>query len=993
MNPRAFSIAALSILAALVPGQVRAQRVDPALYSALEFRNVGPISGRIDTVSGVPGDARTFYAGGLGGLFKTTDAGVTWSPIFEKQPVSSVSAIAVAPSSPKTVYVGTGEANLRNDVQFGDGVWKSTDAGATWTHAGLDATSYISSMAVQRDDANVAYVAALGDAYAPSNARGIYRTNDGGKTWKQVLYTDDRTGASSIVIDPVNPKHLFAGMWEGWRNPYHLNSGGPSDGIYESSDGGDHWARLRGNGLPSGTMGRIALAFTPSNPNRIYALIESNEGTLWRSDDSGKTWQLMSKSHGIDQRPFYFTSLSVDPSDQNHVYFMSVSMWQTTDGGKTVAAMHGTRGGDYHQLWIDPQNAERMIAGDDGGAEVSVDHARTWLNAEIPIAQIYHVATDSRVPYTICGEDQDSGSACGPSNSLASGGIVNNAWFPAGGGESGWIVFDPRDPNLIYGTGYEGDITQYDRRTRQSLDIQVWPDDSMGHRAADMKYRFQWTAPVAVSPNRSHTVYFGGNRLFETSDGGQHWRAISGDLTRNDRRREDYSGGLTHDNTSVETYDTIFTVEESPRRAGELWVGTDDGLIWLTRDGGAHWNNVTANLPNLAPWGRVDYVDPSPHDAATAYAVVDYYKSGERAPHLFKTSDYGAHWSSIVANLPQGNPAFMLKEDPKRRGMLYAGTTAGLFVSFDDGANWSPLQNNLPTVPVYDFTVQPQFDDLVVGTHGRAIWVLDDLTALRALTPQTLEQDAALFPTRTAYRWQIGDAVEDRWSGKNPHYGADINFYLKNAPKASQKVSVDILDGSRVIRTLKVEKPQAGINRVWWDLKYDDLTKVDKYVPWNSGGFDGPLAIPGTYTVRLRAGDAVETVPLHVAGDPRSHATIAALRTQLAFVLRIRDDLQRMTQTITKLRDAKAKATGALADRFDAQLHELYNPEVTEGEDNLRYPLAIYGRLSSLAGAAQSADAAPTSAERTMLVTLETEMKRKLTDASAALTGATQLGK
>ncbi|HEY8312655.1 MAG TPA: hypothetical protein VIG51_00655 [Candidatus Baltobacteraceae bacterium] len=981
MRCRSFALVAFFV--AVVCGHARAAAIDPSVYSSLQFRNVGPTSGRIDAVSGVPGDPRTYYVGGLGGMFKTEDGGATWTSVFEKKPVSSVDAIAVAPSSPTTIYAGTGEANLRNDVVNGDGVWKSTDSGATWTHAGLDDTAYITAIAVQPTDANVAYVAALGDVYAPSKARGIYRTTDGGTTWKQVLYTDERTGGSSIAIDPADPKKLFAGMWEGWRNPYHLNSGGPTDGIYTSSDGGDSWTRLRGSGLPTGTLGRIALAFAPSNPKRIYALIESKEGTLWRSDDTGKTWQLMNKSHGIDQRPFYFTSLAVDPADQNHVYFMSVSMWQTTDGGKTVRVMHDTRGGDYHQMWIDPRDARRMVAGDDGGAEVSVDSAKTWLNAEIPVAQIYHVDTDSRVPYTICSEDQDSGSACGPSNSLAFGGIVANAWFPAGGGESGWIAFDPRNSNHIYGTGYEGDITRYDRRSRQALDVQVWPNDVMGHAAADMKYRFQWTAPIAVSTFRAHTLYFGGNRLFETNDGGLRWRAISGDLTRNDKGRQGYSGGLTRDNTSVETYDTIFTVAESPRRAGELWVGTDDGLIWLTRDGGAHWTNVTSRLPHLAPWGRVDYVDPSPHDPASAYAAIDYFKSGDRKPYLFKTSDYGRHWTPIASNLPATSFALMIKEDPKRRGMLYAGTSTGLWLSYDDGTTWLPLQNNLPVVPVYDFTIQSQFDDLVVGTHGRAIWILDDLAALRALTPQMLARDATLIAPRTAYRWQIGDYVDDRWSGKNPPYGADLNFYLRRVPA---NVSLDILDaGKQVIRTIKVAKPHAGLNRVWWDLRYDDLAKIEDYAPWNSGGFDGPLAIPGTYTVRLHAGNATEERALRVVIDPRSHASQAALREQLAFVLRIRGDLQKMNATIDALREARKKATAARAAGIDAQLDDLYNPEVTQGEDNLRYPIALYGRFSSLAGLAQSADAAPTSAERVVLVSLEAEMRSKLPAAKLLL--------
>jgi photosystem II stability/assembly factor-like uncharacterized protein len=950
-----------------------------ATFSELHFRNIGPLDGRIDAVSGVPGDPTSYYAGGLGGLFRSTDAGTTWSSIFNEEPVSSVSAIAVAPSRPATLYIGTGEANLRNDIAFGDGVWRSDDGGATWRHLGLDATQQIAQVAVDPADAQRVYVAALGDAFKASSERGIYRSSDGGVTWERVLYTDGRTGGSSIAIDPADSRHLIAGMWEGWRTPYHLTSGGPTDGLYESHDGGDHWTRLVGNGLPSGVTGRVAVAFAPSDPRRVYALIESAQGSLWRSDDGGAHWRMVDASHGINQRPFYFTALTVDPKDANRVYFMSVEIWKSEDGGATAKPMEDTRAGDYHQLWIDPQNSARMIAGADDAAEVSNSSGATWLTAPIAIAQSYHVDTDDRAPYTICTEDQDEGSACGPSNSLVEGGIAPNAFFDAGGGESGWILFDRSDPNVIYADSYGGNVTRFDRRTGQAQRINVWPEDPMGWAAAPLRYRFQWTAPLAVSRFYPHRLYMGGNRIFETDDGGASWTAISPDLTRNDKARQQISGApITPDNTSVEYYDVVFCVAPSPLRAGEIWAGTDDGLVWLTRDGGKHWTDETPtamlDVPD-AHWLRVDYVAPSPFDPATAYLAADAHKWGDRRPYLFVTHDYGKSWTAIADSLPQDSYARMIRPDPFRRDMLYAGTETALWYSYDDGSRWLRLTNGLPVAPVYDFTIQRRFDDLVVGTHGRGIWILDDLHPLQEMTPRVESSSLHLFTLRSAYRFHVG-SIEDRsirepseFAGENPRYGADVNFWLSNA---FGKARVQILDGARVIRTIEVKDPASGLNRVWWNLRYDAIHPVGDYVPWAGGGFAGPLVIPGGYNVRVTAEGRSETGRVRVLEDPRSNASTGDLRAQLAFLLRIRGDLIRMTAAIERVRTAE-KRDPAKARAADALIHQMYNPEVTQGEDALRYPDRVYGRLSYLASAAASADAAPTKSEYQVLRLLEAQ--------------------
>jgi photosystem II stability/assembly factor-like uncharacterized protein len=955
-------------------------------FSALRFRSIGPLDGRIDTVSGVPGDTNTYYAGAEGGLFRSIDAGTTWSSVFNDKPVSSVSAIAVAPSRPATVYIGTGAVDLRNDVAFGDGVWRSDDAGMSWRHVGLDATAHIAAIAIDPGNPDRVFVGALGNVYKPSTARGIYRTTDGGATWQRVLYTDDRTGGSSIAIDPANANHLLAGMWEGWRTPYHLTSGGPTDGIYESTDGGDHWTRLRGHGLPTGITGRIAIAFAPSNPRRIYALIESHEGLLWRSDDGGATWKMVNASHGIDQRPFYFTSFTVDPKEENRLYFMSVRIWQSNDGGKTVSEMPDTRGGDYHQLWIDPQNPKRMIAGDDDGAEISTSAAKSWLDAPIAIAQPYHMDTDDRVPYTICSEDQDESSSCGPSNSLLPGGIAPNAFFNPGGGESGWVLVDNRNSNVIYADSYEGTITRYDRRTGQARRIDVWPEDGMGWPASALRYRFQWTAPLALSPQHPGRLYMGGNKIFQTDDGGVSWRAISRDLTRNDKARQTVSGTpITPDNTSVEYYDVVFCIGPSPISDGEIWAGTDDGLVWLTRDGGSHWRNVTpqqfAQVTDRH-WLRVDYVAPSRFDAATAYVAADAHKWGDRRPYLFVTHDYGKTWSEISDSLPQDSYTRMIRPDPFRRGMLYAGTETGLWFSYDEGVHWTRLTNGLPVAPVYDFQVQRRFDDLVVATHGRSIWVLDDLHPLQEMTSRIASTPLHLFTLRNAYRYRIS-SVGDRelrspsqFMGENPPYGADINFWLTK-PGA---VRVQVRANNRVIRTIDVRNAVAGLNRVWWNLRYGAIAPVKDFVPWQGGGFEGPLVLPGTYTVRVTASGHSVVGTVHVLEDPRSHASLGDLQEQLAFLLRIRRDVTRMTAAIERVQAVRArnKAKSTAADRL---LSEMYDPLVTQSEDALRYPDQVYGRLSFLASVAASADSAPTKSEYAVLKVLE--MRANALDSAA----------
>ncbi|MBV8371752.1 MAG: hypothetical protein JOY69_00700, partial [Candidatus Eremiobacteraeota bacterium] len=708
-----------AVLAAFACATASAAVFSP--FAKLDFRSVGPTTGRIDAVAGVPGDSQTFYAGGLGGLWLTTDGGVTWQPIFDKQPVTSIGAIAVAPSNPKVVYVGTGEPNIRNDIAFGDGVWRSDDGGKTWRHLGLEGTSQIAEIAVNPRDPNVAYVAAVGDPFAPGPDRGVYVTRDGGRHWTHALYAGPVTGASTVAISPRNPSYVIAATWTVQRRPWMLTSGGTADGIFVSHDAGAHWTRLSGNGLPQGLMGRVGVAFAPSDPRRIYALIESKSGVLWSSDDGGVHWRLVSDKHVLDQRPYYFTQLTVDPKNAKHVFFMSILPYSSVDGGKTIKKMQ-TNAYDHHQMWIDPAYGKRAIIAADAGVRLSLDGGKTWRDPQLIVSQPYHIAVDDALPYTICGEFQDPGAVCAPSLSF-SGAITPDQWFSPNSGESGWIVFSPANPNVIYGTGYQEAVIRYDRTSMQTRLISPWPDTYSGTGADAYKYRGAWVAPVAVSPLEPNALYFGAQMLLRTEDGGNTWSAISPDLTRNDKTKQVPSGRpITVDNAGTEVFDTISCIAPSPTVKGEIWVGTDDGRAWLTRDSGGHWTNVAVGLSGLPEWARIQNIDPSRFAAGTAYLAAENHKLGDRAPYLYVTHDFGAHWSSIVSNLPRNSYVRMVREDPKRAGLLFAGTETGLWYSLDAGVHWDSLQNNLAHAPIYDVVVQPRFDDLVVATHGRGVW-------------------------------------------------------------------------------------------------------------------------------------------------------------------------------------------------------------------------------------------------------------------------------
>jgi len=892
-------------------------------YAALAYRFIGPPGNRVSAVVGVPGDFNTYYVGAAsGGVWKSTDGGVHWRPVFDDQTAQSIGAIAIAPSDPNTVFVGTGESFIRSNVSLGNGVYKSTDGGKTWLHVGLDRTGRISRVIIDPRNPEVVFVAALGTCYGPQQERGIYRTTDGGKTWARVFFVDENTGASDLAMDPTNPRILFAGTWPIDIKTWGRKSGGSGGGVYVSRDGGSSWKRISG-GLPEPPIGKVAVAVAPSNPMRIYALMETGQrGSLWRSDDGGEKWKRVNSSRLLNERPHYYTRMLVMPDNANEVYFPSNGMGVTYDGGETNESIRW--GGDNHDMWADPKIPGRMMIGNDGGVQISTTRGRQWSRVRLPIAQIYHVATDNQIPYWVYGQMQDDGSMRGPSNSRGGRTISSALWTSTAGCETGWNTPDPVDPNIVWGGCYAGVVERFDARSGMTRSVSVWPERTMGAPASEIKLRMNWTFPIAISPHDHNTVYVGSQYVHATSDGGQTWNTISPDLTLNDKSMMGDSGGLTIDNLSVEYAGVVFSIAESPLQRGVIWAGSNDGLVHVTRDGGGHWTNVTSNIPGLPPKGTVNSVAPSRFEGGTCYIAVDLHQVDNRDPFFFKTVDYGKTWMAINGNIPKSPLSYarVIVEDPLRRGLLFAGTENALYVSIDDGSRWEPLQSKLPHAPVYWLTVQEHFHDLVVGTYGRGFFILDDITALEQLTDAVKAEPAHLFTPRLAYRFrhvaQPSLAPAGASMGRNPLPGASINYWLKTPVKTQEApegeepskegasafeekrkpVEIQIFDpaGEKVRRLTGTNK--AGINRVVWDLRYEPTVEVRlRTTPpgnphvWEEKRFrgkdhrgvfyygiretkKGPFVPPGIYSVKLTL-DGKELPPqsLQVLRDPNSRAS------------------------------------------------------------------------------------------------------------------------
>ncbi|MGH7710238.1 MAG: WD40/YVTN/BNR-like repeat-containing protein, partial [Gemmatimonadaceae bacterium] len=943
----------LSVAALPLAGQQRPRQADAAaqpavasdLLRALRYRHVGPVGNRVTSVVSIPGDANTYYVGAAsGGVWKTTDAGTNWAPIFDGFPVQSIGALGVAPTDPNVIWAGTGEAFIRSHISLGDGIYKSTDAGASWMKMGLDSTGRIGRVIVHPQNADVVYVCALGHAYGPQPDRGVFRTMDGGRRWEKVLFVNDSTGCGDLAIDPNNPRILFAGMWQIEIHSWGRESGGTGSGLYVTRDGGATWTRLTGRGLPAKPVGKIALAVARTNSNRVYALIETGDGypwrgqetergKLWRSDDGGQNWRLISYDRNLGGRTHYYFRFAVSPSNDLEAYFLTAGYAVSTDGGENAAMQGGASspGGDNHDMWIDPTNANRMAVANDGGVSISVNRGRTWERFQLPIAQMYHVEADNAIPYNVMGNRQDGPSSRGPSNSKyggfgGGGGIPRGDWHAVGGGESGWATPDPQDPNIVWssasGSGSVGGIVvRYDERTRQFRNVEVWPVAVNGTPAADIKYRFVWTFPLHISPHDRNKLYVGSQHVHQTTDGGQSWQVISPDLTTNDKSRQGFSGGLTGDNIGVEYFSVLFAIRESRVKAGLIWTGSNDGKVHVTQDGGKTWSDVSANIPGLPPLGTISNIEPSRYDANTAYLTMDGHQVNERRTWVYKTTDLGKTWKKITNGVPQGplSYAHVVIEDPVRRGLLYLGTENGLYASFDDGERWQSLQSNLPAAPVYWLTVQEHFNDLIVSTYGRGFWIMDDLTPLQQLTSDVAAKNVHLFTPRAAYRFQTITTPmafgHDQTVGQNPPYGAAINYWLKTPP--SGDVTVTILDGnSREVRRLSATKV-AGLNRVQWDLRGEPTRQVrlrtsPMYAPeitlgpegWRPAPNAGQVSIlmpPGTYTVRLTAGGETQTQQLVVRKDPNSAASEEEIRQQVAALNGIRDNVNEVADMVNEI--------------------------------------------------------------------------------------------
>ncbi len=988
-------------------------------FDALRWRHIGPVGNRVSAVFGVPGEPRVYYFGAAsGGVFRSLDGGVHWTPVFDDQTALSIGALAVSPADPNVVWAGTGEAHIRSNVSLGNGVYRSTDRGASWAHTGLEATGRISRIAVHPDDPDTAWVAALGHLYGPQQERGIFRTTDGGATWERALFVDENTGASEVVISPANPRILFAAMWQMRMWTWGRESGGPGSGIFRSLDGGDSWERLEGNGLPEGPMGKIALAMTPANPRRVYALIETSaneefapldpqDGVLWRSDDLGASWEMVNRNHALNQRPHYYTRVVAAPDDPDEAHFLATRHLTTLDGGRTT--FRNDSGGDHHDMWIDPDDPDRMIVGHDGGVSISVNRGETWMRPRLPIAQMYHVYVDDEIPYRVMGNRQDGPSSRGPSNSLTGGGIPIGAWSPVGGCESGFAIPVPGDSGRVWSGCFEGILELFDERSGQARNVSVWPDNPEGWAAGELRDRFQWTFPIHISPHDPNRVYAGSQRVHVTTNGGQSWSAISPDLTTDDPALQLKTGGLTFDDVSPTYAATLFSLAESPHTPGTLWAGSNDGKLHVSRDGGESWEDVSDNLPGLPPLGTFSNIEPSRHGAGIAYLTVDLHQLGDTETWAFRTADFGASWTRLGENLPHTTHSYAhtLREDPARPGLLYLGTENAVWVSFDDGATFQSLQSNLPHAPVHWLTVQERFGDLVAATYGRGFWILDDIAPLREWTAEP-ESEAHLFPPREAWRFRLRAAPmsqpEDPGAGENPPYGATLHYRLAEAAD----VTLEILDADGgLVRTLDAPG-NAGLHRVVWNLRNEATEQPKLRTPPRDSpeqvlparGFrllteSRPVATlmpPGTYAVRLTAGDAVREQPLVVRRDPASPSTDEALRAQTATLLRIQEmvvDVGRMIEGIEWLRKqiaerralAASSAIRTAASEYESALMELearfFELRLTGGDaaqDTLRWPRRLHAKLSSLHGYIGGSDHLPTDQHLEVLALYEEEL-------------------
>jgi photosystem II stability/assembly factor-like uncharacterized protein len=1007
---RAMLGAALLLCTAPSVAPAQVAPLDSAAFGALRWRNIGPHrGGRSVAVAGATQRPLEYYMGTVGGgVFKTEDAGLTWRPTTDGFFGGTIGALAVAPSNNDIVWAGGGETHIRGNTSHGDGVWKSTDAGRTWTSMGLRETRHIARIRVHPTNPDIVYVGALGHAFGPNPERGVYKTTDGGRTWARILFRNDSTGISDLIMDPNDPETLYAAFWHAYRTPWMLNSGGPGGGLLKTVDGGRTWTELTANaGLPKGLWGKVGLAVSPAKSSRVWAIIENDSGGVFRSDDGGRSWERLNSDRNLRQRAWYYSKLYADPKDTNTVYVLNVAFFKSTDGGRTYRTM-ATPHSDNHDMWIAPDDPNRMVEGNDGGANVSFNGGVSWTDQAYPTAQMYHVSTTNHFPYWVCGAQQDNSTICLPSR--ASGGItMATAKYP-GGGESGYVTSRPDNPDIFFAGSYGGLLTRKDVRTDISRTITAWPDNPMGYSSQDIKYRFQWTFPIVVSPHDPATLYVGGSQLFRSRDEGGSFDIISPPLARMDPRTMGPSGGpITRDQTGVETYGTIFTFAESPVQRDLLWVGTDDGYVQLSRDGGKTWTNVTPR--GIGDFTRISMIDASVFDPAVAYIAANRFQLDDFTPSLWKTVDYGASWTRIDAGIPRDEFTRVIRHDPSKPGLLYAGTERGVWVSFTDGALWQRLQFNLPPVPVHDLVIKE--GDLVAGTHGRSFWILDDISPLRQLTDAARSAPSHLFRPVDTYlvNWTGGGGEGGRSgpSGANPPSGATVHYLLGTAGTA---VTLEFLapDGT-VIKRYDSSAPasagarpttDAGHNTFTWDMRYPDAIGFRGMILW-AGNLRGPLAPPGNYSVRLTAGGATHTEQFTLKADPRAEASLADLNEQFQFLIKIRDRVTQANEAVRtsrwvkyELTDREAKITGAaarqlatrarqLAAALSAAEGEIYQVRNQSNQDPLNYPIKLNNKIAALNGNVASAPFKPTKQAYDVFEELSGKLQIELDRVQAAL--------
>ena len=1057
----------LALVASALPLGAQAP-YDTTAFAALRWREVGPYrGGRSVAVAGSAQRPLEYWMGTTGGgVFKTTDGGINWQPMTDKFFSGTIGAITVDSKNPDIVWVGGGETCIRGNVSHGDGVWMTKDAGRTWSYMGLKETEQIGAVAIDPRNSDVIYVAALGPTFVANEHRGLFKSTDAGKTWNKVLFVNDSTGAVDFQFDPSNPDVMYVAFWQAGRTPWSLSSGGAGSGLYKSTDAGKTWTNLTktAKGFPAGIYGKIGIAVSPVKPSRVWALVEHDSGGVYRSDDAGATWQLVNNDRKLRQRAWYYTHIYADTRDTNMVYALNVGFFRSRDGGKTFPQSLNPPHGDNHDMWIAPNDPNRMIEGNDGGANVSFNQGRSWSEQDFATAQFYHVATTNEFPYKICGAQQDNSTLCGPSRKA--GGIPTEDWQDAGGGESGYVTPHPTKPNIIFAGSYGGLMTRKDLNTNYERNITVWPDNPMGYSSENIRVRFQWTYPIVFSRHNPNVVYAAGNYLYRSTNEGESWTRVSPDLSRHDSTTMGASGGpITKDQTGVETYALIFAFDESPITAGQLWAGTDDGYIWVSRDNGANWTNVTPK--DIGDFTRISIIEPSHYASCGAYVAANRYQLGDKRPILYRTSDCGKTWTKIVSGIPETEFTRVIREDPVRRGLLFAGTERGVWVSFDDGARWQSLQRNLPPAPVHDMTIKE--GDLIAATHARGFYVMDDLSALRQISPAVVAKSAYLFKPRDAYRMDLGGGFgggggSGSPTGANPPSGAMVYYWVD---KANQVVTLDFLDARGALIKSFTSNPDSltladslrgdqqkatrrdsltkaglsgdsinkllatpaaeggppavdfealarmgprpprvpnklGLNTFAWNLRYPDAVRFENLIMW-AANTTGPIAPPGTYQVRLRVGGQTQTQSFVVKKDPRSTSTLADYQEQFRFLMKVRDTVSAANNAVRTVRNVRFQVddrrekiagkpqaaefqqlSGELMDKLGSSERDIYQVQNQSSQDPLNYPIKLNNKIAALSGVA-SGEYRPTKQTYAAFDSLTKDLRVRLSDEKSAL--------